>query len=110
VHVGVKEAVAEHLGEEDLDPGARKRRDVHAPGAQLGDLRNGRAVHALHDHHAPRAMIPVHAGHREERRILEVSPQLRRVRRLAQQVELVLEVLGELGDHLAGLEPAALGP
>ena len=30
MHVGVEEAVAEHLGEEDLDAGARERRDVDA--------------------------------------------------------------------------------
>ena len=30
VHVGVEEAVAEHLREEDLDAGARERRDVDA--------------------------------------------------------------------------------
>jgi hypothetical protein len=31
VHVGVEEAVAEHLGEEDLDAGARERLQVDAP-------------------------------------------------------------------------------
>ena len=34
VHVGVKEAVAEHLAEEDLDPGAGELRDVDALRAQ----------------------------------------------------------------------------
>ena len=35
MHVGVEKAVAEHLGEEDLHPGAGEARDVHAGRAQL---------------------------------------------------------------------------
>ena len=38
MHVGVEEAVAEHLGEEDLDAGARELRDVDALRAQRLDL------------------------------------------------------------------------
>ena len=110
MHVGVEKAVAEHLGEEDLDAGARERRDVDALLPQRVDLRYRRAVHALHHHHAPRAVVPVDRGHREQRRIREIAPQLRGVGGLAHQVQLVLEVARELGHHLARLQPPPVGP
>ena len=96
MHVGVEEAVAEHLREEDLDAGAREPRDVDALLPQRRDLVHGRAVHALHHHHVFGAVIPVDLGHEEQRRAFEVAPELARVRRLAHEIELVVEVLGEL--------------
>ena len=110
MHVGVEEAVAEHLREEDLDAGARELRDVDALLAQRRDLVHRRAVHALHHHHFFGAVVPVDLGHEQQRRALEVAPQLARVRRLAHQVELVLEVLRELGDDLVRPQPPAVGP
>ena len=74
------------------------------------DLRYRRAMHALHHHHAPRAVVPVHRGHREQRRVLEVAAQQRGIRRLAHQVELLLEVARELGHHFARLQAPAVGP
>ncbi len=67
-------------------------------------------MHALHDHDARRAVVPVHLGHREQRRALEVAPEQRRVGRLAHEVELVLQVARELRHHLARLEAPRLGP
>ena len=110
MHVGVKEAVAEHLGEEDFDAGARQRGHVHALGAQGIDLRDRQAVHALHHHRAGTAVVPVDLGHREQWRIAEIAAQLRTVRRLAHQVQFVAEVLGKLGHHLARLQPAPFRP
>ena len=63
VHVGVEEAVAEHLGEEDLDAVARELRDVDAGVAQALDLADRDAVHALHHHHVAVAVVPVHLRH-----------------------------------------------
>ena len=74
------------------------------------DLRDRRAAHALHHHHALRAQVPVHRGHEEQRRAGEVAAELARVRRFAHQIELVVEVARELGHHLARLEAAAFGP
>ena len=52
VHVGVEEAVAEHLREEDLDAGARELRSMSMPAcASSSTLPDRHAVHALHDHH-----------------------------------------------------------
>ena len=39
MHVGVEKAVAEHLREEDLDPGPRQRRQIDTGGEQA--LRSG---------------------------------------------------------------------
>ena len=70
----------------------------------------GRAVHALHHHHVVGAVVPVHLGHEEQRRAVEVAPELARVRRLAHEVELVVEVLVELGDHLVRPQALAVRP
>jgi hypothetical protein len=79
MHVGVKEAVAEHLGKENLDTGTGELRDVHALFAQRVNLGNRRAMHALHDHHAFAAPIPVHFGQHQQLGAGEVAPQLRAV-------------------------------
>ena len=97
VHVGVEEAVAEHLREEDLDAGARDVLDARALGADRVDLADGNAVHALHHHHLGGAPVPVHLRHREQRRVEEVAPQLARIRRLAHEVELVVRGCGRTG-------------
>ena len=77
---------------------------------QHGDLRYRRAVHALHHHDAPRAVVPVDRRHREQRRVREIAPQQRGVRRLAHQVRLVVQVARELGHHLARLEAPPVRP
>ena len=67
MHVRMKEAVAEHLGEKDLDSRARELRNVHALPAQLVHLANRRAVHPLHRHDGARAEVPIHLRHGKER-------------------------------------------
>ena len=56
---------------------------------QLGDVADQHAVDALHHHHVAAAVVPVHLGHVQQVGALEIAPQLRGVRRLAHQVELV---------------------
>jgi hypothetical protein len=56
------------------------------------------------------APVPVHLGQHQQVGILEVAPQLRAVGGLAHQVELVMQVLVELGHHFARLQAAAVGP
>ena len=109
VHVGVKEAVAEHLGEEDFHPGGGQFRDVDAGFAQALDLADRDAVHAVHHHHVVVAVVPVHLGHQQQRRIPEVAPQLRAVGGFAHQVELVLQMLFEFRHHFARAQPLAVG-
>jgi hypothetical protein len=110
VHVGMEEAVAKDLGEKDLDAGARQRRQIDAGGDQRVGLTDRDAPHALHDHHRRRALIPVHFGHLQQPRTAEVAPQLRAVGGFAHQVEFVVEILGELADDFARLQPLAVRP
>jgi hypothetical protein len=58
VHVGVEEAVAEDLGEEDRHAVARQLLEVDAGLAQAVDLADGHAVHALHHDHRRRCTGP----------------------------------------------------
>ena len=110
VHVGVEEAVAKHLREENLHARARQLLDVDALLAQRRDLRDRRAVHALHHHHLGRAVVPVHLRHQQQRRVREIAAQLARVGRLAHQIEFVVEVLGELRDDFVRAQALAVGP
>ena len=89
VHVGVEVRVAEHLREEELDAGARELLQVDAGLDQPVHLRDRDAAHPLHHHHLAGAVVPVHLGHLQQRRILEVAAQQRAVGGLAHQVELV---------------------
>src|SRR5436190_24128680 len=47
MHVGVEEAVAKHLGEENLDTGARELLNVDALHDEPVDLSNRRPLHLL---------------------------------------------------------------
>ena len=89
VHVGVEEVVAEHLGEEDLHAVFREYPDVDVAPAQLVHVVDEHAVDAFHDHHVGTAVVPVHLRHVEQLRPREIALELRRVRRLAHEVELV---------------------
>ena len=108
VHVGVEVGVAEHLREEHLDAGAGEPRNVDAGLAQPVHLPDRDAGHPLHHHHFGAAVVPVDRRHEQQRRVLEVAAQLRAVRRLARQVELVAQRLLELGDDRARPQPLAV--
>ena len=109
VHVGVEEAVAEHLGEEDGHAVARQPGDVDAGLAQPLDLADRHAEHALHHQHLGRAEVPDHLRHHQQVQAVHVAAQLRGVGRLAAQVQLVVQVLVELGDHFARAQAPAVG-
>ena len=109
MHVGVEEAVAEHLGEEDLHAGGGELGNVHAGFPQALDLADRDALHAVHHHHVFRAPVPIHFGHGEQRRIPEIASELRAVGRLPHQIELVFQMFLELGDHLARTQAPAVG-
>ncbi len=63
MHVGVKKAVAEYLGKENLHAVVRELADVYALFTQQVDFANRGAVHALHDHDLLAAPIPMHFRH-----------------------------------------------
>jgi hypothetical protein len=95
--------ITEYLGEKDLDAGATEFLQVDAARAQRVDARDRQAVHPGHDHDLGCAVVPIHLGHREQDRALEIASQLGAVRGFPDQVEFVVEVLGELVDDLAWL-------
>ncbi len=59
VHVGMKEIMAEHLREKDLDAVLGQLGDVRAARPQLLDTADDDAVNALHDHDVLAAVVPV---------------------------------------------------
>ncbi len=109
MHVGMKEAMAEHLREEDLDAFARQLLQVDAGLAHLVHASDRNAVHALHRQHVHGAGTPVHLGHPQQTRVGEIAAQLIGVGALADQVELVVQVMVELVDHLQRPQPAGVG-
>jgi len=106
----MEKAVAEDLREEDLHAVARELVHVDTRGAQLFGVRNAHAVHAFHDEHVRGAPVPEHLRHQQQIRLGEVAAQLAGVGRLAHQIEFIVQVLVELGDHLARLQALGVGP
>ena len=74
VHVGVKKPVAKHLGKENGDAIARQLGKVDPGCAQLLDLADGHALHALHHHHVGAAVIPEHLGHQHQVQAVHIAP------------------------------------
>ena len=109
VHVGVEEAVAEHLREEDLHAALGELLEVDARGIQRRDIGYRDAVDALHHEHVASRVVPVHLGHVEQVRVEEVAPQLRGVGRLALQVELVEHDLLVVAYHLDRAQAPPVG-
>ena len=110
VHVGVKEVVAEHLREEDLDAVLREPLDVRAGAAQRLDVVDLDAEDSLHRQDVRAAIIPVDLGHVQQVGAGEIALELRGVRGLAHQIELDGERPLELRDDLDGMQPMRLGP
>src|SRR5438552_5899664 len=88
MHVGVEEAVAKNLGEENLDTGARELLNVDALHDEPVDLGNRRSLHLLHDHYFAAAPVPEDLGHEKQRRVEEIAAELRAVRSFPREIEL----------------------
>ncbi len=74
MHVGMKEAIAEHLGEEDFHTIARQLLEIDAGLDECRRLADGNAAHALHHHDTLGAVIPIHLGYLQQGRGREVAP------------------------------------
>ena len=114
VHVGVKIIVAKYLGKKDFDTLARQRFEIGCVGSQARDIGYWNTADALHHHDFRAAELPVHEGHVEVARALEIAPQLAGVGGLAHQVEFVHDGGFEFAHHLHRLDtrsviPVALG-
>ena len=110
VHVGVEKTIAEYLGKKDFNAGGREFGEVDAISAQLVDLRNRRALHALHDHYGRGAPVPVNFRDDQQLRLTEIAPQLRGIRCFTHQIKFVAQVFGEFGHHFSRLQSLAIGP
>ena len=86
VHVGVKEAVPEHLGEEYFDPPGGKLAHVHAGVLKRLDLPDRDPPHPLHHQDLAPAVVPIHGRHADDVRIRKAALQARSVGALAGQV------------------------
>ena len=89
MHIGMEEAVAEHLGEEDLDAPLRQQLHIGALGLQRLHIGHRDTVNALHYHHAFAAVVGVHLRHVQHRAVFEITPQLNSVGGFPQQVQLI---------------------
>jgi hypothetical protein len=109
VHVGVEEAVAEHLGEENLHATLGQHLHVGTlvgQGRQVGDLH---PVDALHHQHFGAAPVPVDLRYIQQRRAFEVALELAGVGRFAQQVEFVVNGFFVVADHIHRVQQACIG-
>ena len=70
---------------------------------------DGNAVDPLHHDDIGAAEVPDHFGDQQQARACKVATQLGGIGGLPNQVELVVQVVVELIDHLAWLEAAAIG-
>ena len=109
MHVCMKEAVTKHLGKENGDPIARQLRQIDTRRTQFAYLADRNTPHALHHQHLGLAIVPEHLGDQHQVKARHVAAQLGRISCFAHQVELVMEVFVEFGNHLARLEALAVG-
>ena len=108
VHIGMKEAVAEHLGKEDLHAPLRQQLHVGPLGLQRLHVGHRDTVDALHHHHAFAAVVGVHLRHVQHRTIFEITPQLNGVGGFPQQVQLVQQRFFIFANHLLRAQTAAV--
>jgi len=106
VHVGMEEAVAKHLGEEDLHAALGELAHIGVLPRQPGHVGHRDAVDALHHQHLRAAIVPVDLRHVEQRRAFEIALELAGVGRFAQQVQLVVDGLGVVVDDFHQVQTA----
>ena len=108
----MKKSVIKYLSKKDFNSGARQCRNINARLLEAVDLADGNAVHALHRKDGRSAVIPHDFRHPQQispaTLSTEVASQLTAIRGLPQEIELVVQVLIELSDHLAGLEASTI--
>ena len=109
VHVGVEEAIAEDLREENLHAIARELFQIDAGGAHAVELADGDTVDPLHHQHVAPAVVPVHLRDAQQRGTLEVALELIGVGGLAHQIQFVVQVVVEFVDHLHRAQPPGVG-
>ena len=100
----MKKTIAKHLREKYFDAVTRELFDVDPGLTQLVNLVDRRGMQSLHHHHVLLAPIPMYLGHVKQRRSGEVTSQLRAIGGLLDQIQLVMQILVELGHHFSRLQ------
>ena len=111
---GVQVAVEQAVPQAALEEAEQQRLDqlgaVESGLADGGDVVDADALHPLHRQHPLAGQIPVHLRHTDvlaQRRGVQVrDPGVHRLR-LEPEVQLLGQVVGEVGDHVLGGQPAA---
>ncbi len=109
VHVGMEEAVAKNLREEDFHAALGEQFHVGALIRQAGHVGDLQAVDTLHDQHFRAAPVPVDLWHVKQVGAFEVASQLAGVGRFTQQVEFVVDGLFIIHHHLHRVQQAGIG-
>src|SRR5690606_4653576 len=84
--------------------------DVRAASLQHWDVADRDAAYPLDRQHVRAAIVPMHLRHVERRGVRQVALQLRRLRGLAQQIDLVQQRLLEFLNGLDGPQPPRVRP
>src|SRR3546814_4820754 len=108
MHVGMKKAVAKDLRKENLDACSAQLAGIDTGRFQSFGLADRDAAHALHGEHRGRAVLPYDLRHHQQMpaplRRRKVTPQLTAIGCLTDQIELVMQVVIELGHDLRSEE------
>ena len=110
VQVAVEQAVPQAALEEAEQQGLDQLGAVESGLADGGDVVDADALHPLHRQHLLGGVVPVHLRHpdvlAQRRRVQVRDPGVHRLR-LEAEVQLLGQVVGEVGDHVLGGQPAA---
>ena len=109
MHVGMEKPIPKDLGEKQRDAVARQLGNVHACCPQARNLADRDAAHTLHHDDFGAAVVPDHLRDQHQVQPRHIAAQLGCAGRFTHQVELVVQVLVELGDYLARLEAPPIG-
>ena len=105
MHVGVEEAVPEHLLEEDLGRGRHDGVRVVPGGPERVHLVHRQALHPLEGQHAARGAPPVHRRDPEMFLVAEIPRELRRGGGLEPEVHFDTDALRECLHDIDGVQP-----
>ena len=108
VHVRMEETITKHLGKENGHAITRQLGDVNTGVTQTLHLTDGHALHALHHHHIGVAVIPVNLGDQHQIQPFHIAAQLRGIGGFTDQIQLVMQIVVELGNDFSGLEALAV--
>ena len=109
MHIGMEEAVAEHLREKSFHAVFRQLVQILPLRPQGGNIGNRRAVHPFDGQHVVAAIIVKHLRHNQHFAVFEIAAELAAIGRFAHQIQLVVQILVEFVHHFARPQAFAVG-